>query len=557
MEPLFDSHAHLSFPGFDDDRAAVIERARDAGVLGIIDIGSGDGTESFARAVTLARDHDGIWATAGLHPHDARLGSSEVLDDLARAAIGRDVVAVGETGLDYHYDNSPREDQRRMFRAQVRLARSVDKPVIVHTREADEDTLSILRDEGIGEAGGVVHCFSGGPELARSLLGLGLHVSFSGIVTFSGAIEVRDAARVVPDDRLLIETDSPYLAPPPHRGRRNEPAFVADVARTVAEIRGVTVDDVARITSLNTRRLFRLPVAAAAPIVYAIRDQLYVNVTNACTLSCVFCPKRRDWTVKGHVLRHTVEPSDDDVVAAIAVHGGNPFLEKGFPPGPPSRKTTENLSSNVVVDADVVVDGVAQKHSTTSATTTTSTFTAGLFESGAQQGAEKNLSKSFEEGARGRDLHATPEKSLLRERFSETFREVVFCGLGEPTTRLDLVVRMAGELRAAGIRTRLDTDGLACLREGRDVTADIARVFDAVSVSLNAADAETYQRLCPSPYGASAWHAVVGFLRAAVAAIPDVTATVVAYPGLDVEAARRLAEGIGARFRARPYNIVG
>jgi TatD DNase family protein len=331
----------------------------------------------------------------------------------------------------------------------------------VHTREADEDTLSILRDEGIGEAGGVVHCFSGGPELARSLLGLGLHISFSGIVTFPGANDVRDAARVVPDDRLLIETDSPYLAPPPHRGRRNEPAFVADVARTVAEIRGVTVDDVARITSLNTRRLFRLPVAAAAPIVYAIRDQLYVNVTNACTLSCVFCPKRRDWTVKGHMLRHEVQPSNDDIVTAVRQAG--------------------------------------------------------------------------------------PEK----------YREVVFCGLGEPTTRLDLVVRIAGELRAAGIRTRLDTDGLACLREGRDVTADIARVFDAVSVSLNAADAETYQRLCPSPYGASAWHAVVGFLRAAVAAIPDVTATVVAYPGLDVEAARRLAEGIGARFRARPYNIVG
>lgn len=460
--PLFDSHAHLTFEDFGSELEGVLGRARAAGVRGVVAIGSGGGPDAFRAAVELARRHDWIWATAGLHPHEARHGTDALLAAIAEAVSSRAAVAVGEAGLDYHYDHSPREAQRRVFRAQARMARELGVPLVIHTREADDDTLAILSDESVGEAGGVVHCFSGGPEFASRVLELGLHVSFSGIVTFKKAEAVREAAKVVPDDRLLVETDSPFLSPWPHRGRRNEPARVADVVAAVAELRGLAANDVARITTTNARALFRLGDGDAAPIVYAIRDQLYVNATNRCSLACVFCPKRRDWTVKGHQLRHEREPLDDEVRAAIA-------------------------------------------------------------------------------GAR-----------------PEQYREVVFCGLGEPTIRFELVVREAAALRARGLRTRLDTDGLASLRQGRDVTSELAAAFDAVSVSLNAADGETYARLCPSAYGARAWEAAVEFLRSARSKFAEVTASVVAAPGLDVEAARRLAEQeLGVRFRVRPYNVVG
>lgn len=460
-ESFFDSHAHLSFDSFEQDLDEVLERARLAGISGIVTIGSGGGEEAFHDALALARQHDWIWATAGIHPHDAKNGSPALLDELEAIATSPDVVAIGETGLDYHYNYSPPEDQRRVFRAQLGIARRSAKPFVLHTREAEEDTLAILTDEGQGLRG-VVHCFSGGPALAEAVVEGGLHVSFSGIVTFPKADDVREAVSLVPDHRLLIETDSPFLAPKPNRGRRNEPAWVVEVARTLAEVRGVSIDDVARITDRNSRTLFRLGDSREAPIAYPIRDQLYLNVTNECSLSCVFCPKRRDWTVKGHMLHHAGEPTDDEVRSALET--------------------------------------------------------------------------------------ARPDR----------YREVVFCGLGEPTTRFDLVIALGVSLREKHIRTRLDTDGLSCLRQGRDVMNELARAFDAVSVSLNAADGETYQRLCPSPYGERAWKGAVEFLRAAKTRFDEVTASVVAVPDLDLEPVRRLVEDdIGVRFRVRAYNVVG
>lgn len=462
LEPLFDSHAHLTFDSFADDLDAVLDRARAAGVVGVVTIGSGGGPALFEDARALAAEHDWIWATAGLHPHDARLGTASVLAALDEAAAAADVVAVGEAGLDYHYDNSPRSDQRRVFEHQLRLARELGKPIIVHTREADQDTLALIDTVGVGSGGGVIHCFSGDPEFASAVIERGFHVSFSGIVTFKSAVGVREAAALVPDERLLIETDCPFLAPPPYRGRRNEPAFVGSVARTLTELRGISAIDVARITAGNARAFYGLPQQVVAPIVYTIRDQLYVNATNRCTLACVFCPKRRDWTVKGHQLRHEREPSDEEIRAALW-------------------------------------------------------------------------------GARPEDA-----------------REVVFCGLGESTMRFDLVVELGRELRRRGIRTRLDTDGLASLRQGREVVDELAEAFDEVSVSLNAADGETYQRLCPSEYGAAAWDAVVAFLRAAKGRFDQVTASVVAVPELDLEPIRQLVEqDLGVPFRVRSYNVVG
>jgi len=255
---LFDSHAHLDFADFAHDRDDVLERARTAGVAGVVAVGSGRGLESRAAAAALAQRHADVWATVGIHPHDADLADDAALAALRELAARPRVVAIGEIGLDYHYDHAPRPRQRDAFAAQLRLAREVGLPVVIHTREADDDTLAILRTEGVPR-GGVLHCFSGDERLAAAGLALGLFVSFSGILTFPKAERLRAVARdVVPLDRTLLETDSPYLAPVPLRGRRCEPAYVAHTARKLAELHGTTLEATARITTANVRRLFGL-----------------------------------------------------------------------------------------------------------------------------------------------------------------------------------------------------------------------------------------------------------------------------------------------------------
>jgi TatD DNase family protein len=255
---LVDSHCHVDMPQFDADRDAVLARAREAGVADLLVVGGFDAGGGLARALRVAEEH-GLPAAAGVHPHEARLADGSTYSELRALARAGRIVAVGEIGLDYHYDHSPREAQREAFRRQLRLAREVHLPVIVHSREADAETADILEQEGAGEAGGVIHCFTGGLELARRALDLGFLISFSGIVAFPRSETIQQVARDVPLDRLLVETDAPFLAPPPHRGRRNEPAFVAEVARRVAALRGVPAEVVGRAALANFRRLFRLP----------------------------------------------------------------------------------------------------------------------------------------------------------------------------------------------------------------------------------------------------------------------------------------------------------
>jgi TatD DNase family protein len=195
--------------------------------------------------------------SAGVHPHEAKLATQAVYDELLGLAREKRIVAIGEIGLDFHYDHSPRDVQREAFRRQLRLARDAGLPVIVHTREADLETAAILEDERAGECGGVIHCFTGGHELARRALALGFFLSFSGIVAFPRAEVIQQVARETPSDRLLVETDAPFLAPPPHRGKRNEPAHVVEVARKLAALRGEAIEDVGRASLGNFRRLFR------------------------------------------------------------------------------------------------------------------------------------------------------------------------------------------------------------------------------------------------------------------------------------------------------------
>jgi len=259
-----DSHAHIDGEEYDVDRAEVLERAREAGVRAILNVGTGDPhSDSFTRAVRVAEEFDSVYAAVGVHPHDAKLFDQEAREHLSR--IVREsprVIAWGEIGLDYHYDHSPRDTQQRVFKEQLRLARDLRLPVIIHSRKADEDTVSTLRAEWSGGAaqGGIMHCFGGSWEMAESVLELGFMISFAGNVTFKKAENLREVARRVPLDRLLIETDCPYLTPVPYRGRRNEPARVVEVARCLAELHGVDTLEMGRITTANFSRFFNLKI---------------------------------------------------------------------------------------------------------------------------------------------------------------------------------------------------------------------------------------------------------------------------------------------------------
>jgi TatD DNase family protein len=455
---FFDTHAHLDIPPLADAEADVVARARAAGVGHLVTVGID--VESSARAIGIAHRHEGVYAAVGVHPHDAAALSQDALAELERLASCDKVVAVGETGLDYYRDRCPRDVQRAAFREQIRLARRAGLPVIVHDREAHDDVLSILREESGAEAGGILHCFSGDADMAREVASMGFLVSIPGTVTYKNAATLADVVRSLPLEKLLIETDCPYLAPVPHRGKPNEPSFVPLVAARIAELKGVTVEDVGRVTTLNARRLFRLPVDEAVRISYKIRNSLYLNLTNRCTNACVFCAKRNDFHVTGHLLQLADEPT----VRAVLDEVGDP----------------------------------------------------------------------------GR------------------YDEVVFCGFGEPLLRLEEVKAIAGELKKKGATIRVNTDGLASLVHGRDVLPELSGLVDAISVSMNAGDADSYAKICPNRYGASSFPALLDFLREAPKHIPSVTATAVALPGLDTDAVARLAASIpGVAFRLRPYDEVG
>ncbi|MEE8408971.1 MAG: TatD family nuclease-associated radical SAM protein, partial [Myxococcota bacterium] len=312
----------------------------------------------------------------------------------------------------------------------------------------------------------------GDPDEAAAYLERGLHLSIPGVVTFKKADALREAVRQIPLDRLLVETDCPYLAPVPFRGKRNEPAYVVHTAAAIGDIKGLTGEDIGRIASQNTLRLFGIESMAAPVLAYPIRNSLYVNITSRCTLACTFCPKieRRDWWIKGHWLRLEKDPELALVLEAI-------------------------------------------------------------------------------------------ESELERRSGGDEILEIVFVGLGEPTLRLDGLLEAARTLRQRHGRRyllRVDTDGLATLVHGRNVAKELAGAIDAVVVSLNAADAETYARLCPSKHGAAAYDAVRAFIVEAKQAGLSTTASVVGVPGLDLDACRRVVEEeLGVAFRHRVYQQVG
>ncbi|MFQ5441312.1 MAG: TatD family hydrolase [Thermodesulfobacteriota bacterium] len=469
---LIDTHAHLDDARFDSDRDAVIERASAAGVKEIITVGCWDREKGFSGIERILEEYGFIYGALGVHPHDAKDAldndSDEPFDLIKDLALNKrfdgksKIVGLGETGLDYHYENSPKEAQKKVFRRHINLARELNLPLIIHSREAEGETLAILGEEGAEDVGGVFHCFSGSPQMAAKALKMGFYLSFTGVVTFPKATSLVEAIKKIPVEKMLLETDCPYLAPVPERGKRNEPAFLVHTALKIAELKGLSPGDVARITTQNAGELFGIGGGGERDvrIAYPIRNSLYLNITNRCTNRCTFCTKFKSYTVKGHYLRLSEEPDFLQVIKAV---------------GP------------------------------------------------------------------------EPEK----------YDEVVFCGYGEPLLRLDLVRKVGLFLKKRGCRIRVDTDGLANLAHGGNVLSGL-KFVDTISVSLNAPDSETYQRLVKTPYGDKAYPAILYFLREAKKHIPKVVASVVAVPGLDIEACRRVAEDeLGVAFRVREYDNVG
>lgn len=456
---LVDSHAHLDARVFCDDLDTVLQHARENGVGHILTVGCD--LESSRASVDLALRYPQVYASVGIHPHDASTVDDSVLDELARMIATVDkVVAVGETGLDFYRDRSPRDLQRKAFRRHIALARETGKPLIIHDRDAHEEILQIMVEENAREVGGVLHCFSGDLTMARKCVEMGFYLSFAGPLTYPKNDALRAIARALPVDVMLVETDCPYLAPQRWRGKRCEPAQVRATAEKLAEVKGLTLEDVARITSLNAWRLFGIgEIDQSTRIAYTIRNSLYLNITNRCSNSCSFCAKFSDFTVKGHQLCLEREPTVAEVLAAI---------------GDPSA-----------------------------------------------------------------------------------YDEVVFCGYGEPLLRLDLVKEVAAVLKRSGMTVRINTDGQANLVHGRNILPELAGLVDAISVSLNAPDAASYQRICRSAFGEDSYRAVKDFLRMAKDHIPSVTATAVTLPGIDIEACRKVAAELGVEFRERVYNEVG
>ena len=458
---MIDTHAHLQMREFDDDWPAALEGAEQAGIECVVVVGFD--VESSKKAVAMAEQNGGLFAAVGVHPHDAGTLDEAALEKLRLMAAHPKVVAVGEIGLDFYRDRSPREKQHEAFEAQLALAEELKLPVIVHDRDAHGPATEILSAHAPNLVGGVLHCFSGDIELAKAALDWGFYISIAGPITYPNAEDLRSVVKRVPIERIVIETDAPYLAPQAKRGKRNEPAYVRYVAEALAELKGLSVEDIDRITTLNAKQLFGLPLGENGDvIIYSIRDSLYVNVTGACTNECAFCTKYKSPYVKGYNLSLRRDPSAGEIIDAMT-------------------KETDRV-----------------------------------------------------------------------------FDEVVFCGLGEPFLRLDVIKEVAAHVKKLGRRVRINTNGQANLIHGRNVPPELEGLVDALSVSLNSSTAERYFDLCKPRFGRGTFDSVLDFIRESKKYIPDVSVTALEFDRDEFEACKKLArEELGVEFRERYYNEVG
>ncbi|MEW6685376.1 MAG: TatD family hydrolase [Candidatus Edwardsbacteria bacterium] len=455
---LFDTHAHLVMPDYQNDLDEVIKRAKEASIFLILNVGFS--LSSSHQGLKLAQKYEGVYTAVGIHPHEAnKVGALNLTPLLRNFAKVKKVIAIGETGLDYYKLFSPKDKQEEAFRQHIKLARELHLPLIVHCREAHQQTLQIIKEENYHST--LWHCFSGDLKFAKEIIKLGHFISLAGPLTFPHNKKLPPIIKEIPLERILIETDCPYLTPEPHRGKRNEPAYLQFIALELAKQTFLTFEDIARITTHNARKFFRLLETESAKIAYKIRNSLYLNITNRCTNHCIFCVRNTTDFVKGHNLRLKREPTLEEIMEAIE-----------------------------------------------------------------------------------------------QER---EFTEVVFCGYGEPLLRLELVKEVAKRLRKRSILpVRLNTNGQGNLIHQRNIVPELVGLIDEVSVSLNAPDTKTYEKICPSKFGSGTYEKIKEFILECKKFLPKVSVTVLTLPGIDLDACKRIAEKeLGVSMRVRRYNVVG
>ncbi len=449
---FIDTHAHLFYPNFNEDLDAVIERAKQSGIDYII-VPATD-LETSNRVIELIEKYDFVYGAVGIHPHETKDWDNSFIDKIEKLAFHPKVVGIGEIGLDYYYDFSPREKQIEALKAQLDLALKIKKPVIIHNRESDEDMMSIIRSYKNTGLKAQFHCFNGTFEQARELIKLNHFVSFTGNITFKKSDQLREVVSKLSLESIMLETDSPFMTPEPHRGKTNEPSFVKIVAGKIAEIHHLRIEDVARVTSYNVFRMFDIGSKPGTSFTYKIGDALYVNVTNRCDAKCEFCDRKGDAVISGY-----------------------------------------NLS----------------------------------------------MAKSEE-----------PEAEVYIKEIGDPkqYKEIVFCGYGEPTIRWDVVKKVARYVKENEGRTRLITNGHGCLINKRDIVPELSGLIDVVSISFNSADPRQYSEMVG--LGTDSFNDMINFAKEAKNYTEKVVMTVIAMEEINIERARKVVEEkIGAEFRVR------
>ncbi len=450
---FIDTHAHLFYKNFEGEVDQIIQRANQAGVDFIVVPGTDLATSR--QAIELANKYDCVYAAVGIHPHDSKDWNGTIISELEELAKKKKVVAIGEIGLDYYYDFSPREIQIKAFEEQIQLALKLNLPIIVHNRESNDDVMNITRKYKDSGLRAQFHCFAGSVEDARELVEMHHYISFPGIVTFKNAESVRKVLSRIAIDNLLLETDSPFMTPIPHRGQRNEPAYINLIAEKIAEIHHLTIEDVGKATSYNVFKLFGIGMKPNLSYTYKIGQSLYINVTNRCNADCIFCDRKGEAVINGYNLKMT--------------------------------KSEEPA-------AEVYIQEI---------------------------GDPKN------------------------------YKEIVFCGYGEPTIRWDVVKEVARYIKDNGGSTRMNSDGHGNFINKRDITPELEGLIDTVSISLNSIDAEQYGKLMrvdPS------MHAEMLDFAKKAKNYTHVVLSIVGLSEIDSEAAKKfVTEEIGVDFREREY----
>ncbi len=450
---FIDTHTHLFYPNFEGDVDKVIERAIQSGVDYMIIPGTDLATS--LQAIELAEKYDNIYAAVGVHPHDSKDWNDSLIEKLEYLAKNKKVIAIGEIGLDYYYDFSPREIQIKAFESQIQLALKLNLPIIVHNREANDDIMNIARiykDSGLRAQ---YHCFAGSIADARELVEMHHYISFPGIVTFKNAESVRKVLSRVAIENLLLETDSPFMTPVPHRGERNEPAYIKLIAEKIAEVHHLTTEDVGKATTYNAHKLFGIGEKPKLSFTYRIGEVLYINVTNRCNADCVFCDRKGEAVINGYNLK---------------------------------------MSKSEEPEAEVYINEIGD-----------------------------------------------PKK----------YKEIVFCGYGEPTIRWNVVKQVAKYVKDFGGNTRMNSDGHGNFINKRDITPELKGLIDTVSISLNSTDPVQYGKLMRVDQ--SMHKEMLDFARKAKN-YTHVVLSIVGLSGVDSEAAKKfVSEEVGVDFREREY----